>query len=402
VSSAVALDGLRPGSAPQQVPRWLLVVTLALVALNLREVLTSVPPLTVDIAGQMGWNAVTIGALTTLPVLGMCMFALIVPRLAATLGTRRTVWIGLGILVMSLGLRILGAVPGVLHLAVLLAGLGLAMVGGLMPTIVREQFPERVGLTSGMWTAGMFVGATLGAGLTVPLELALGSWQAALAFWTIPAAAALLVWTIVQRPWASGQGSGAVSLRLPLRSPPAWALTAYCAVNSLIFYAAVAWLAPSYEERGWTQAGSGLLFAIFAFAQVFGALLFPPLAQRLHDARGILIATTGITVIAFALIATSLPVPPALTLALLGFSHSGGFALCISLISVYAANGNAATRLTAMVYSVMFLFAALGPLVTGAILQSTGSWTTLFGFLAVFSLVQLAPLPWLRHGSSIS
>lgn len=384
------------------VPRWLLVATLALVALNLREVLTSVPPLTVDIAGQMGWNAVTIGALTTLPVLGMCVFALIVPRLAASLGTRRVVWIGLMILVCSLVLRLAGGLPGVLHTAVLLAGLGLAMVGGLMPTIVREQFPDRVGLTSGMWTAGMFVGATLGAAFTVPLEHLLGSWQQALAVWTIPAACALLAWTMVERPWAGHVPAERMSLRLPLRSPPAWALTGYCAVNSLIFYAAVAWIAPSYEDRGWSQESSGLLFAVFAFAQVFGALLFPPLAQRLRDARGILLATTGITVLAFVTIAIDGPVSPVIPLALLGFSHSGGFALCLSLISIYAVNASAATRLTAMVYSVMFLFAALGPLITGAILQSTASWTTLFGFLAIFSIAQVLPLPWLRHGSSIA
>lgn len=384
------------------VPRWLLVATLALVALNLREVLTSVPPLTVDIAGQMGWNAVTIGALTTLPVVGMCVFALVVPRLAAALGTRRVVWIGLMILVCSLALRLAGGVIGVLHVAVLLAGLGLAMVGGLMPTIVREQFPNRVGITSGMWTAGMFVGATLGAALTVPLEHLLGSWQQALAIWTIPALCALLAWTMVERPWSGHAPSQRMSLRLPLRSAPAWALTGYCAVNSLIFYASVAWLAPSYEDRGWSQASSGLLFAVFAFAQVFGALLFPPLAQRLRDARGILVATTGITVVAFVTIAVNAPIPPVIPLALLGFSHSGGFALCLSLVSIYAVNGNAATRLTAMVYSVMFLFAAVGPLVTGAILQSTASWTTLFGFLAVVSILQVVPLPWLRHGSQVT
>ena len=392
-------------SSPVQtrgIPRWLLVATLALVALNLREVLTSVPPLTVDIAGQMGWNAITIGALTTLPVVGMCVFALVVPRLAVALGTRRVIWIGLMILVCSLMLRLAGGLPGVLHAAVLLAGLGLAMVGGLMPTVVREQFPNRVGLTSGMWTAGMFVGATLGAALTVPFEHWLGSWQQALAIWTIPAACALLAWTLVERPWSGHVPSGRMSLRLPVRSAPAWALTVYCAVNSLIFYASVAWLAPSYEDRGWSQETSGLLFAVFAFAQVFGALLFPPLAQRLHDARGILVATTAITVLSFMAIAVDAPISPIIPLALLGFSHSGGFALCLSLISVYAVNGNAATRLTAMVYSVMFLFAAFGPLITGAILQGTASWAALFGFLAAVSILQLLPLRWLRYGTSIA
>ena len=55
-----------------------------------------------------------------------------------------------------------------------------------------------MGAATGLWTAAMMTGAALGGALTVPLAEALGSWQAALAFWAVPAALALSVWWLVE------------------------------------------------------------------------------------------------------------------------------------------------------------------------------------------------------------
>lgn len=387
-------------------PRWLLLLALALVALNLREVLTSVPTVVGAIRAELGWGPVTLGALTTLPVLCMGLFALPVPRIAARYGRRMTVWAGLVVMIIAVAMRLGGAIPGVLHLSVVLAGIGLALIGGLMPSIVRDEFPDRIGMASGAWTASMFVGATIGAALTVPLSRTLGSWEAALAFWAVTAVIGLIAWTVVQRPFsdrARPDRSAAQGLRaLPWRDRKAWAITAYASANSLVFYSAVAWIAPSYAERGWSDAGGGYLFAVFAGAQVAGALILPPLAQRLRAPRTVIACTVLITVLGLALVAFAPEWAPAVVMFAIGFCHSGGFAVSLSLISIFASDGAAAARITAMSFFVMYAFAALGPVLTGAILaMSGGSWTALFAFLAVFSLLQLPPLVPLRHGSVI-
>ena len=390
----------------ERTPRWLLLLALALVALNLREVLTSVPTVVGDIRAELGWGPIVLGALTTLPVLCMGVFALPVPRIAARLGRRMTVWIGLVVMITAVAMRIAGAVPGVLHASVILGGIGLALIGGLMPSIVRDEFPDRIGMASGAWTAAMFVGATLGAALTVPIAGALGSWEAALSFWAVTAVIGLIAWTIVQRPFsdrARPDAASAGGLRaLPWRSGKAWALTAYCSINSLVFYSAVAWIAPSYASRGWSATSSGLLFGVFAAAQVAGALILPPLAQRLRAPRAVIAIMVAITFIGLALVAFAPFASPVLVMFAIGFSHSGGYAVSLSLISLFAVDGSAAARITAMSFFVMYAFAAIGPVITGAILALTdGSWTAVFAFLAVFSLGQLVPLVPLRHGSRI-
>lgn len=390
----------------ERTPRWLLLLTLALVALNLREVLTSVPTVVGSIAADLGWGPVTLGALTTLPVLCMGIFALPVPRIAARFGRRMTVWLGLVIMIVAVSMRLGSAIPGVLHISVILGGIGLALIGGLMPSIVRDEFPDRIGIASGAWTAAMFVGATIGAALTVPIAGAIGGWERALAFWAVTAVIGLIAWTLVQRPFsdrARPDAKSGVGLRaLPWRNKKAWALTAYCAVNSLVFYSAVAWIAPSYSSRGWSDTSSGLLFGVFAGAQVAGALILPPLAQRLRAPRAIIAGTVVVTVAGLAMVAFEPFASPILVMFAIGFSHSGGFAVSLSLISIFAVDGSAAARITAMSFFVMYAFAALGPVITGAILAVTGgSWAALFGFLAVFGLAQLPPLVPLRHGTKI-
>lgn len=386
-------------------PRWILLAALALVAFNLRAVMTSLSPLILQIQQTTGWSDVAMGSLTTLPVLLMGGFALVVPRIAARVGRRRTVWLAMLVLTVAMAIRLAGLVPGVLHVSVILGGIGIALAAGLVPGIVREQMPESIGAVTGLWTASMFAGAALAAGLTVPLAQWTGSWELALALWSVPAVLALVVWTIVERPYAerSEPVAGGVRLRtLPWRSGTAWALTAYMTINSIVFYSTVAWTATSYEERGWSQQASGLLFAVSAAGQILAALVLPWIAHRFTATRGLLTITTLVTTGTLALIGLAPGFWPVPVLALFGFVHSGGFAVSLSLLSAYSSDSASAARLTAMAYSVTYLLAASGPLITGAIVQATDSWALVFCLLGVLTLAQIPAIIRLRRGASVS
>jgi CP family cyanate transporter-like MFS transporter len=386
-------------------PPWLLLATLALVALNLRSVLTAIPPLTLEIQSATGWNDTTMGFLTTLPVIVMGLAALIVPAVAQRVGRPQTVWIALGILVVASAGRLAAGIPIVLFITAFLGGLGIALASGLVPAIVREDLPRSTGAATGLWTASMFTGAALAAALTVPVSLATGSWQWGLAVWSVPAITALLLWTFVEAPYrrhASDRGTGAIALRsLPWRSPLAWALTAYLAINSLVFYTALAWIAPSLDERGWTSEEGGLLFGLFTASQIVAALLMPWLAQRLPGRR----IAWAVTVVVTALCLLSLAYTPGfltvLVLFLFGFTNAGGFTIGLSMLSEFSPDAPSAARLTAMAFAVTYLLAAIGPTLAGALLDAAGSWTLVYVVLAVIALLQLPALLPLRKGTII-
>lgn len=386
-------------------PAWLLLVTLALVALNLRAVLTAIPPLTLEIQADTGWNDTTMGLLTTLPVVIMGLAALIVPWLAQRIGRPQTVWVALGLLVVASSARLAAGTPSVLFVTAFLGGLGIALASGLVPALVREKLPRSTGSATGLWTASMFTGAALAAALTVPIALATGSWQWGLAVWAIPALIALAIWTFVETPYrrhATDRAGGAISLRaLPWRQPLAWSLTAYLAINSLVFYTALAWIAPSLDERGWTSEEGGLLFGLFTASQIVAALLMPWLAQRLPGRRIAWAATVVITALCLLSLGFTPGFLTVVVLFLFGFTNAGGFTIGLSMLSEFSPDAPSASRLTAMAFAVTYLLAAIGPAVAGAILDAAGSWTLVYVVLTVIALLQLPALLPLRKGTVI-
>lgn len=392
-------------SSRTSTPAWLLLVTLALVALNLRAVLTAIPPLTLEIQADTGWNDTTMGLLTTLPVIVMGLAALIVPWLAQRIGRPQTVWVALALLVVASGARLAAGIPSVLFITAFLGGLGIALASGLVPALVREKLPRSTGSATGLWTASMFTGAALAAALTVPISLVTGSWQWGLAVWAIPAIIALVIWTFVETPYrrhATDRAGGAISLRaLPWRQPLAWSLTAYLAINSLVFYTALAWIAPSLDERGWTSEEGGLLFGLFTASQIVAALLMPWLAQRLPGRRIAWAATVVITALCLLSLGFTPGFLTVIVLFLFGFTNAGGFTIGLSMLSEFSPDAPSASRLTAMAFAITYLLAAIGPAVAGAILDAAGSWSLVYLVLAVIALLQLPALLPLRKGTVI-
>ncbi len=394
----------RPVTATAR-PRWLILTALVMVAFNLRIALTSVPALEADIAEATGWSSAAIGALTTIPVVCMGAFALLVPRIARRIGRRHTIALALAMLTLALVARLFATTPGVLPMSVLVAGIGIALAAGLVPSVVREQLPSTVGYATGLWTAAMMIGAALGGALTVPLAAWLGSWPAALAVWAVPAGIGLVVWWIVEGGREDGNRGGASAVRirdLPWRSRTAWALTLYLTFNSIIFYTSLAWLAPSYVDRGWSQAEAGFLFGAFTASQVIAALVMPALAERAPARRALYAAMLALVLVGLILIGV---VPDTLTIlvvTIFGAALGAGFAMGLALLSEFAADGAASARLTAMAFAVAYLCGAVGPLIAGRILDVSGSWELVYALLAAVGLAQFATVPALRRGSSIS
>ena len=380
-------------------PTAVILAVVVLVALNLRIALSSLPAVATEIQTETGWSAAIIGALTTVPVLAMGVFALVVPRMAGYFGRRTTVAIALIMMMIGLGMRALGAIALTLFVSALFAGIAIAILGGLVPGIVREQLSHSMGTATALWTASMMGGAALGAALTVPLAQLLGGWNWALAFWSIPAAIALIAWTGIEHGQPNHhRPENPVRIKnLPWRNPTAWSLTVFLTLNSVVFYSALAWIAPSYQERGYSPETAGIYFGIFTIGQVVGALVLPRWSHRTKYRRSLFIATLLGCAGALVLIAFVPHFAPPIVLAVLSFNLSGGFAMALGLLSEYAYDADASARLTAMGFAVTYSVAAFGPFAAGAIMDTIGSWPLVFSLLAFVVLVQAATVPLLKR-----
>ena len=368
-----------------------LLVAVVLVALNLRAALSSLPTVITDIQATTGWSDATLGILTTIPVLCMGILALTVPALALHFGRKLLVVIAMGSLAIAMLLRAIEAAPALLFLSAFLAGLGIALSAGVIPSIVRDQLPQALGKATALWTSAMMASAALGAALTVPIALWLGSWSLALAVWALPAIIALLFWLFAERNSPNHDRPTTVfSLRtLPWRSPLAWALTLNMTINSIVFYITIAWLAPSYVERGWSQEEAGWLFGIFTVAQVVAALLLGGLSARLKYRRSVFSIAIMCTAVALVTIGYAPTFQPWFILLIFGFSISGSFAMMLGLLSEYSTGPLSAARLTAMGFFITYSVAAIGPFFSGVLLDTFESWTIVFSVVAVIALTQL-------------
>ena len=172
-------------------------VLVLFVGVNLRTSILAVPPLLAIISTDLNLNHSQTGLLTSLPSLMMGLGAWPAGRVAARIGGRMSVVLGLAL--ATLGTVARGLWPTTIGLYVLTAALaaGIAVAQTAIPTLARQWFPERIGLVSAVFTDGLTLGETLAAALTAPLMRAWfgpNAWPAALLIWAIPMTVALLLW----------------------------------------------------------------------------------------------------------------------------------------------------------------------------------------------------------------
>ena len=137
---------------------WKLLVVVVAVALNLRPAIAAVPPLLDAIQADLGLSATGAGLLTALPVVCMGVFAPVGAALGRRVGREAAVSWALTLVACGTMFRGLGASVMTLYGGTLVAGIGIAMGGALLPGVVKAWFPARAGAVTGLYTAGLVTG----------------------------------------------------------------------------------------------------------------------------------------------------------------------------------------------------------------------------------------------------
>ena len=383
-------------------PTWVMAAVLVAVAANLRSAMASVPPLVEAITRDLGLSNAAAGALTTLPVLCMGVFAPAAQWLSARIGAVQsvlaaTVCVGLGSFA-----RLWGGNVAVLYAATFVAGVGIAVAGALLPRLVKTLFPpERSGTITGLYMFAMMGGATASAALAVPLADRLGSWQASLASWSILALVGAAAWapfTLTSQRARSALPPPAERMALPWRHPTALLLAAYLTVQSWEFYSSLAWVSPTFVGQGWARAQAGYLLSAFSLAQLVSGLLGPILADRVRDRRALLLPTSALATAGMLGMWLAPTAAPWGWVVVLGLGQGAAFSVGLVLLVDFAASPAASGRLTAMCFFVSYSLASVGPFVMGAVRDVTGGFPAVWASLAAIMAVQLTLAMLLRPG----
>lgn len=375
-------------------------IALVAVAANLRIAITSLPPLIDLVSHDLGLSHAAAGALTTLPVLCMGLFAPLASGVAHRMGAVAAVLAAIGAVTVGVASRWFGDSVVVLYLGTFVAGVGIAVGGTLLPRLVKTFFPaERSGLITGLYMLAMMGGATVSSAVSVPLSERLGSWQASLASWSLLALLGTLAWapfTLRANPHHTRDEAGPG--RLPWRHPTAWLVAVYLSLQSWAFYSMVAWLSPTYVQLGWSPDDAGFLLAVCSGAQIVSGVVGPALSDRVPDARRLLIPA-GLLGIGGCLGVFTAPLAaPWLWAVVIGLGQGAAFALGLVLLVRYAASPTSSGRLTGMAFLVSYGVASLGPLTMGVVRDVTGTLSPVWLILAVLGVVQTLVAARMRPG----
>ncbi|MEO7938975.1 MAG: MFS transporter, partial [Burkholderiaceae bacterium] len=347
-----------------------------LIAFNLRPIFSSASALLPEIISVYGLTPGLASLLTTLPVLCLGLFSPVAPWLAQRIGVERTLLAVLALLAAGTALR--GASPvALLFVGTALSGACIAVGNVLLPGLVKRDFSHRAALMTGLYTMSLCAGAAAGAGLSLPLEHALGgSTRAALRVWSIPVVVVLLLWLPQAFRASSPARTGVAGLPAVglWHDRVAWSVTLFMGLQSALAYSVLGWLVPILRARGLSGETAGAVVSLSVAVQAVSCLLIPHVAARLRDQRIICCACVAIAVSALLGLLFA-PVGAVWALAVLqGIGQGGTFAMAMLVIVLRSPNARVATQLSAMAQTVGYLLAALGPLAIGLIRARTGGF----------------------------
>ncbi len=151
---------------------WMIIVGIIFIAANLRAPLTSVGPLVGFIRDDLHISNTMAGMITTVPLLSFALFSPIVPKLARKFGVEVMILTSIIFLTIGIVLRFL---PGVtaLYIGTAVLGLAISISNVLLPSLIKQEFPTRIGLMTGVYSISMNLLGAIASGISVPIAIGL-------------------------------------------------------------------------------------------------------------------------------------------------------------------------------------------------------------------------------------
>jgi CP family cyanate transporter-like MFS transporter len=376
--------------SPSSTGALVLLVSLLAVAANLRPALTSVGPLIDQIRGDLNLSATAAGLLNSLPLFAFAAFSPLA-HFGNRIGIERALIAAMFGLIAGILVRSLGGSIG-LFAGTLLLGASIAVGNVLLPSVIKRDFPNRVGGITTAYAVVLALTAAIASGVSIPLARILpGGWQSALAFWALPTA--LAVFPLALQLRASGDVESAHKVHAPSvpvwRSLLAWQVTFFMGLQSFMFYVVVGWFPSVLADSGYTPAAAGWIVTLFQMTALATTLAMPTLMRRGSDQRLLAVATPLIVVVA---VFGTMWAPGAALLwcILIGIGTGPTLILALAFIGLRTRDHRQAAALSLMAQSIGYFIAALGPIAFGLLHDLSHGWTLPLMLLAATLFVQAA------------
>ncbi len=385
-------------------------------ALNIRPTAVAVGPVLLQLRQDLAMSEATAGFLVSLPNLCFALFGAIAGWLTARWGLHRVTIAALGAMVAGQIGRTFAdsALSFCMLSAVALAGMAVANV--LLPSLVKQHFPNRIGPITAAYSVSLTIGVTVTGAATVPLASALGGWR--YAFWVYAAAAstAIPLWLALaganethSRPGVGGTWR----FRDVARTRLGWAMVVFFGFQSMQAYTIFGWLPTIYVDAGLSAEASGVMLGIATGVGIPLAFGLPAYVARVRNPTWVLVVIVIAGISAYLGLMFAPGTAPWLWACLVAVGTSS-FPMILALLGLRARTAAGTVVLSGFTQSVGYLLASVGPITIGVIYGVTGGWTLPLAAIALMQIPMFAAglyacrpkciedqLPVTRSGSSV-
>ncbi|WP_312555236.1 CynX/NimT family MFS transporter [Empedobacter brevis] len=368
---------------------WIGIGVIIFISANLRAPITAVSPILDEIKSVLKIDNFQASLLTSIPLIVFAACSILVSKAVQKINIRHGIIYSLLILIIGLYIRIYGNVA-TLYAGSLLMGLGICIGNVLTPAYIKDIFPHKIGLMTGLFSVSMSLVAAFASGLSIAIgKWSNAGWKGSLGIWIIGGILALfiiLVDTLKNKTSTQPQTNHVNHIQFNIfRSKQAWNISIFMGIQSLVYYCLVALLPTLLIDYGMTKIEAGWVFSVLQLAMLPAMLFSPVLATKMNDPKLMIYMTSVLYILGISMFIFFKAKYSYISAILIGIAGGFAFSLSILFFSLRSKTMAGTIKISGMAQSIGYLIAAFGPPIFGKLydVDSTWNYSLYFLFLCI-------------------
>ncbi len=342
---------------------YLNLLIIIIIAFNLRAPITALGPMAEMIKRYFDISYTSIGIINSLPLFTFGFLSFFIgyfSPLRAMLG---------GICLIAIG-ELVRSYTGVngLFLGTFILGCGIAIANVLVPSLIKQKFPDNVTKMMGIYGMMLGISSMAGIALSLPLAYAFGV-KYALFFWGIFAVLALLAYypQIKNKRFFRKKKKHFNKIYL-LKNKTAWKITLFMGTQSFLAYSLFAWLALIIKSKGFSIEASTNLILLAQIIGLPAAFLAPLLLGKIKESLKLfyILSLCFLYVLSFLVIVLSINKYGIIFgVCLMSIPWGGAFTIALYFIAYKSKNHFVAAKLSSFAQGFGYLLASTSSIIIG-------------------------------------